>query len=166
MIAAMDKNNLIGKDNQLPFHIPEDLKRFKELTLGYPVIMGRKTFDSLNNVALPDRLNIVATNNINYNPSNNKDKKPYLVTTDLKTTINSIKEIYNKCFVIGGSEIYKYMLPYTDEILITRVNTEIEGDGVYFPEIDLANFKLVLSKPLTYSAYICDLLTYVRKNKK
>ena len=128
-IVAIAKNNVIGKDNKLIWHLPEDLKRFKNITSGKVIIMGRKTFESLGRV-LPNRKHVVLCNDMEMNIDN--ENVEILNSIDkLDKYINSEEE----CFVIGGATIYKLLMPYVEKLYITRINQEFEGD-VYFPEID------------------------------
>ncbi len=136
IIVAKSKNNVIGNNNQLIWHIKDDLKRFKELTTNHNIIMGRKTFESLGRV-LPNRKHIVFT----------KDKK-YTVNDENVKIIYDIEEIYqyindeNENFVIGGAQIYKMLLPYCKKLYITQIHKEFEGD-VYFPLINEKEWKLI-----------------------
>ncbi len=133
LIAAASENNVIGKDNDLAWHLPDDFKYFKNTTKEHSIVMGRKTFDSMGK-ALPDRRNIVIT----------RDQKWNAPDVDVA---NSLQEVFTYCrdereiFIIGGAEIYKQALPYANKILLTRVHTEIEGDA-YFPTFDLSEWKL------------------------
>jgi len=137
IIVATSLNHAIGKDNQLLWHLPADLKFFKTTTMGCPVIMGRKTFQSIGRT-LPGRQNVVITRDKSFN----SDKK-----FDL-TVVGSIDEALvklhteNEVFIIGGGEIYKQSIDSADTIYITLVHTVIDGD-VYFPEIDKSKFDLV-----------------------
>lgn len=129
IIVALAKNNVIGKDNKLIWHLPEDLKRFKKLTTGHTIIMGRKTFESLGRV-LPNRKHIVLTNNSNMKIEDENVE----VISDIKlldSYINSKEEN----FIIGGASIYSLLMPYANKMYITKIDEEFEGD-VYFPEID------------------------------
>lgn len=129
IIVAVAKNNVIGKDNKLIWHLPEDLKRFKKLTTGHTIIMGRKTFESLGRV-LPNRKHIVLTNNSNMKIENENVE----VISDIKlldSYINSKEEN----FIIGGASTYSLLMPYANKMYITKIDEEFEGD-VYFPEID------------------------------
>ena len=120
-------NHIIGKDNQLLWHISDDLKRFKKLTLGHPIIMGRKTFDSIGR-PLPERLNIVVTHN-------HKWKRDGVVT------VHSLKEAFDvarnadteEFFVIGGAEIYKQALGEIDRLYLTYIKDEKDGDSLFPP---------------------------------
>jgi dihydrofolate reductase len=130
IIVAISKNNIIGSNNTLPWKLSSDLKRFKELTTNNPIIMGRKTFESIGKV-LPNRRNIVVTRNIDFNVENCE-------------TVSSIEEALmltnNDCFIIGG-EIYKQTINIADKIYLTLVDTELNGD-TSFPEIDSTWFKV------------------------
>ena len=128
-IVAIAKNNVIGKDNKLIWHLPEDLKRFKSITTGKVIIMGRKTFESLGRV-LPNRKHVILCNDMEMNIEN--ENVEILDSIDkLDKYINSEEE----CFVIGGATIYKLLMPYVEKLYITKINEEFDGD-VYFPEID------------------------------
>jgi len=125
LIAACSNNRVIGKDNQLIWHVPGDLKRFKELTSGHNVLMGRKTFESIGK-PLPNRRNIIITRDRNFH------QEGCFVYNSLEEAL----EIYRTTdlFVIGGAEIYKQTLGYADAIELTLIDKDFEGDA-YFPEI-------------------------------
>ena len=136
IIAAIGKNNELGKDNKLIWHLPEDLKRFKMFTTGKTIIMGRKTFESLGRV-LPNRKHIVLTHNKEYK----YDHEMVEVLCDLEEIekyINSEEEN----FVIGGASIYKMLMPYAKKLYITKIDEEFEADA-FFPEIDENDWKIV-----------------------
>lgn len=132
MIAAAAKNDALGKDNDLIWHISEDLKRFKRLTSGHAIIMGRKTFESMPK-ALPNRTNIVLTNKKDYQPEG------ATVVHSLEDALALVKDD-SQPFIIGGGEIYRLFMPYCDRIELTRVHQNFEAD-VFFPEIDLNQWK-------------------------
>jgi dihydrofolate reductase len=134
IIAAVSINNVIGNKNKLIWDLPNDLKRFKELTTGHSVIMGRKTFDSLPN-PLPNRDNIIITRNTDYS---NPDIK---VCSSIEDAINLTKTD-SQPFIIGGGEIYSQTINLVDKIELTRVYKEFDGDA-FFPEIPLDNFELI-----------------------
>ena len=128
IIVAVSQNGVIGKDNKLIWHLPEDLKRFRKLTDGQVVVMGRKTHESIAK-SLPNRLNVILT----------KDTKWYKPFGDNCVVCYSIEEVMEKfkhrdLFIIGGSEIYRQFLNYTDRIFLTLIKKEFEGDS-FFPEI-------------------------------
>ncbi|MGL5245703.1 MAG: dihydrofolate reductase [Sarcina sp.] len=130
IIVALDKNNLIGKENSLIWHIPADLKRFKELTSGHKIIMGRKTFESLPKI-LPNREHLILTKN-KHLVINNPQVKIY---TDAIELIKKYSNCDEEIFVIGGGEIYSLLLPYTKKLYVTEILDEFTGD-TYFPKID------------------------------
>lgn len=135
LVVAAAENNAIGKNNQLLWHLPNDLKFFKNTTWAGVVIMGRKTFESVNK-PLPGRLNIVVTGNKEW------QAEGVMVAPDLKQAIElAAKENFKKIFIIGGGEIYKQSMPLADTIYMTRVHTQIDGD-TYFPVIDTNEWQL------------------------
>ena len=137
-IVAISENNAIGKDNQLPWYLPEDLKFFKRTTMGKPVVMGRKTYESLGK-PLPGRLNIVV--------SGKKDlalPEGVLLYSDLDKAIDRLQqEATEEGFIIGGGQIFAETMPIADRMYITRVHTEISDADAFFPEIDHTHWKMV-----------------------
>lgn len=132
LIAAASINNVIGKDNKLLWHLPNDMKFFRNTTWGMPVIMGRKTYDALAGEPLPGRFNFVITRNRSWDPHNEKVK----VVDSLAGAVEAAGETDAKeAFVIGGGEIYQQSMAIADKIYLTRVHTVVEGDA-YFPVID------------------------------
>ena len=132
LIVAASNNNVIGKDNKLPWHLPDDLKRFKALTRGHPIIMGRKTFESIGR-ALPDRLNIVVSQTLEVAP----------VGTQLANSLSAALELAkgsDEAFIIGGSQLFQMSAPLADRLYLTRVHATIEGD-VSLPPIDFSEWK-------------------------
>ena len=129
IIVAKAKNNVIGKDNALIWHLPEDLKRFKKLTTGHNIIMGRKTFESLGRV-LPNRKHIVLTKNKDFKIDNENVEIVHDLS-EIKPYIESSEEN----FVIGGAAIYSLLLPYVNKMYITQINENFEGDA-FFPIFD------------------------------
>lgn len=134
IIVAIANENVIGKDNKLIWHLPEDLKRFKEITSGHKIIMGRKTFESLGRV-LPNRKHIILCNDMKMD-IDNENVEILDDISKLDKYINSDEE----CFVIGGATIYKLLMPYANKMYITKINQSFEGD-VYFPEIKEETWK-------------------------
>ncbi|WP_251552358.1 dihydrofolate reductase [Neobacillus muris] len=157
-IVAMDRNGVIGKDNQLPWHLPEDLKFFKQVTMGHPIAMGRKTHQSIGR-ALPGRENIVITRQPSFH-------------SEGCTVVNSVEEFVQYCrgrneeiFVIGGAEIFKETFPFADRLYITFINEEFEGD-TFFPKFELIEWELVSSQignKNEKNPYDYEFRTYVRK---
>jgi len=126
MIVAADENNVIGKDNQLIWHLPDDLKFFKQKTSGHCIIMGRHTFESVGK-PLPNRTNIIITRDKNYTAVGCK------VVHSLEDALELAKEDDNP-FIVGGEQIYRLALPMADQVFLTRVHHEFEGDR-HFPEL-------------------------------
>lgn len=147
-IAAIGKNRVLGKSNQLLWHIPDDLKRFKALTLGHPVIMGRKTFESIVAILgkpLPGRTNVVVTRNIDFvNRYDDGFPKPFMVASGIEEAIEKANGAPGgeEVFIGGGGEIYRQALPFTDKLYMTLIDDEKEGDS-FFPEYE-ADFKKVV----------------------
>ncbi len=131
MIAAVGKNLELGKNNDLIWHFKEDMKFFKETTMGHPVIMGRKTFESLPK-ALPGRRNIVISSNPDYKTDG----------AETVTSINEALEIAKKedVFIIGGGRIYKEFLPYADNLYLTEINAVCNDADTYFPRFNKSDY--------------------------
>jgi len=157
IIAAASTNNVIGFDNKLIWNIPKDLKRFKELTQGHSVIMGRKTFESLPS-PLPNRRNIVVTRNKDYSPEGIE------VFSSIEDAIDACREDLQP-FIIGGGEIYSQTINLVDKIELTRVYKDYQGDA-FFPDIPLDNFELA-NELVNYldddNSTKYSFLTYIRK---
>ena len=128
LVAAIASNNVIGKENSLPWNIPEDLKRFKQMTSGHTILMGRKTFDSIGR-PLPNRQNIVMTKDENF------EREGIKVINDFDEALEIIKESNEDVFVIGGSKIYELFEPVANSLAITRILKDFEGDA-FFPDIN------------------------------
>ncbi|MEO2062738.1 MAG: dihydrofolate reductase [Christiangramia sp.] len=134
LIAAAAENNALGKDNDLVWHLPDDFKRFKRLTSGHHIIMGRKTFESFPKL-LPDRTHIVITRKKDYQPEG------VIVVHSMEEAIRAAK-LDEQAFIIGGGEIYEIGMSHADRIELTRVHAEFEADA-FFPEIDRNKWKIV-----------------------
>lgn len=128
IIAAIGKNNELGKDNNLIWHLKEDLKFFKELTTNHVIVMGRKTFESLPKI-LPNRHHIVITSNNNLN-----DKIE--VFNSVESFLEKYKDYKDEIFIIGGSSIYKSFLDYSNKLYLTEIDEECKNADVYFPYFD------------------------------
>ncbi|MDR2965872.1 MAG: dihydrofolate reductase [Treponema sp.] len=151
IVAAMAKNRVIGKNNKLPWPLKEGLGNFKELTMGWPCIMGRMTWESLPKKPLPGRLNVVISSSVPNNES--KDVKYF---NSISAAIEDCAG-YEKVFIIGGESIYKQALSLADKIELTLLRKEYDGD-TFFPEIDTACWKI--SKTINFDNY--SLITYIR----
>jgi len=138
LIVAVSDNNAIGIHNQLPWHMPEDLKFFKGKTIGKPVIMGRKTFESLGR-PLPGRLNIVL--------SGSKDlvlPEGVLLYNDITAAMERMQnEGKDEGFIIGGGKVFEMALPLIDRLYITRIHAKITGADAFFPNIDHTHWKMI-----------------------
>ncbi len=134
MIAAVAENFALGKDNELVWHLPDDFKRFKQLTTNHYIIMGRKTFESFPK-PLPNRTHVIITRQQDYKAEG------CLVVANLADALAMVPKDEN-AFVIGGGEIYALALPFTDVIELTKVHAHFEAD-TFFPEIDAKQWKLV-----------------------
>jgi dihydrofolate reductase len=127
LIAAISENKVIGRDNDLPWHIPEDLKRFKEITKGHPVIMGRKTYESIGRL-LPNRTNIIITRDLKYKVEG------ALTVFSLESGIEEAKKVdQDEIFIIGGGQIFEQSMSVANTLYLTIVHTNLEGD-VHFPD--------------------------------
>ena len=135
LIAAAAKNNELGKDNGMIWHLPDDFKRFKKLTSDHYIIMGRRTFDSLDK-PLPNRTNVVITRNKNY-------KKEGATVVHTMEEALEISEGDSQPFIIGGGEIYKMGLPFADKIELTRVHGTFDDADTFFPEFSKEEWKLI-----------------------
>ena len=138
IIVAMANNRAIGKDNQLLWYLPEDLKYFKRITMGKPIVMGRKTFESIGR-PLPGRLNIVITRQQDWQHDGVKvvhSIEDALRLAEAQSLIDGMDEV----MVIGGAEIYKMSLPAAHKLYVTYVDADIEGD-VFFPEVDIEHWQ-------------------------
>ncbi|MHC5112975.1 MAG: dihydrofolate reductase [Planctomycetota bacterium] len=138
IIAAMSENRVIGRDGGIPWHLPEDLKRFKRLTTGHAVIMGRRTYESIGR-PLPNRRCIVLTRRDGYDASGAEVVRSFDEALDLAAEEEMV-------YVAGGSEVYAMALPFADRLELTFVDGEVEGD-TYFPEVDLSQWRLVAETP-------------------
>lgn len=158
-IVAIANGNVIGKDNKLIWHLPEDLKRFKQITTGKNIIMGRRTFESLGRV-LPNRKHIILCNDMEMN-IDNENVEILDDISKLDKYINSEEEN----FVIGGATIYKLLMPYVNKLYITKINQDFEGD-VYFPEIKETEWKEISKEKglrNDENPYDYEYITYIRK---
>jgi dihydrofolate reductase len=157
IIAAIAKNNVIGKQNgQMPWNVKEEFKHFKDTTFGFPVIMGRKTFETLGK-PLKGRLNIIVTRNKNYNPS-----ADVIIFDSLEKAIQFCDDSkYEKIFIIGGGEIYSQSIHLVDEMILSKMKFEAEGE-VFFPLLNESEWDIekIIDKELF------EVFIYRRKNVK
>ena len=132
IIVAMDRNRVIGKNDNLPWHISSDLQNFKKITMGNPIVMGRKTHESIGR-PLPGRENIILTRDRNY------QVEGCIVLQSLDDVFEHCKDT-DEIMITGGSEIYQQSLEYASRLYLTEVHTEVEGD-TFFPEFDRSEWK-------------------------
>lgn len=164
LIACVDDNYGLGFKQNLLFHIPNDLKLFKELTLNQYVVMGRRTYESLP-YTLPSRINVVLTQNKNYKLHDNK----VIIEHDVQKIINHYLESGKQSkdiWCIGGSSIYKEFFPYCTEVRLTKVKTRCNKCDTFFPYIYLKDFEISHIETHFSEEYQCeyDFITYTRKD--
>ena len=149
LIVAMAQDRVIGKENAIPWHIPEELQLFKKYTMGHPILMGRKTYESIGK-PLPGRTNVIITRDKDFTARGCE------VYTDLKAALSRFQD--EKIFVIGGAEIFAQTLDIADELYITHVRKSIAGD-TFFPQFDESRFQVTATEsfegepPYTFMHY-------------
>ena len=159
LIVAMDEKGGIGKDNQLPWHLRSDLKRFKSLTMGHYLVMGRKTYETIGK-PLPGRKMIVVTNNTAYHPNG------CFIAKSIKEAIQFAESNDEpEVFIIGGGEIFKQSIDIANKMYITNIHAQVDAD-VFFPAIDFSSWKLIWSEVIIreekdsfesdFKIYICN----------
>ena len=157
LVVAASKNNVIGRDGALPWHLPDDLRHFKRLTTGKPVIMGRRTFESIGR-PLPNRHNLVMTRDADYVAEG----------CDVVTSVSEALDAAagaGEVMVIGGGQVYRDFLPRADRIYLTRVQADVDGD-THFPEIGEAEWLLVSTEHHAADDrhdYAFDLMVFERR---
>ncbi|WP_064091373.1 dihydrofolate reductase [Rossellomorea aquimaris] len=157
-IWAMDENGLIGKNNDLPWRLPEDLKYFKKITDGHPIVMGRKTFDSIGK-PLPNRENVILTRNTDFS------QRGCIVLHRVEDVLQLAEANERETFIMGGKEVYRQFIPYVDKLYVTVIHNEFEGD-TYMPSIPWGNFTCISSdkgKRNEKNPYDYEFKVFVRK---
>ena len=139
-IVAMGNNRVIGVDNKMPWHLPSDLRYFKQITMGHPMIMGRKCFDSIGK-PLPGRTTIVLSRNESLSIGGCVMKSSLQEALGFAKNLNT-----DEIFIVGGAEIYNLSKPMWTKIYVTHVDVSIKGD-TFFPEIDLSDWRVILNDP-------------------
>lgn len=151
LIAAMSENEVIGNNNKLPWHFPEELKYFKKMTLGKPIIMGRKTFESMGGRPLPQRKNIILTQDKNYSAND------CIVVHSVAEAIKEAeREVSEEIMIIGGANVYQQFLPFATRLYITIVHQECAGDA-FFPKLNWEEWGTI-SEDNTRSEYTIKIL--------
>lgn len=138
LVAALGRNHVIGRDGAMPWHLPEDLRQFKALTLGHPLVMGRRTFDSIGR-PLPGRRTIVITRSVSW-------AHPGVETAHSFADAISLAGPADEVFVVGGGEIYRQALPWAHRMILTQVDAEPEGDTT-FPTWDAEQWQVTEQRP-------------------
>ncbi|TCP95016.1 dihydrofolate reductase [Cricetibacter osteomyelitidis] len=155
LIVATTKNNVIGKNNQMPWHLPADLAWFRQNTTGKPVIMGRKTFESIGK-PLPKRTNIVLSRN-------KFQHENVLWAKDWQSAVDFVKD-FEEIMLIGGGELFKQMLPQAGKLYLTQIQTELDGD-TFFPELNWKEWEIqqeIYRTADENNAYDCRFLVLTR----
>lgn len=155
IIAAVGQNGVVGKNNKLPWKLPKDLKHFKEVTMGMPVLMGRKTFESLGK-PLPGRENVVISRSMKSIPG-------ATVFSDLSEAILHLAFSSSKVYVIGGSEIYEKLMFGCMKMVITEVHAKPDGDA-FFPQINEDEWHIERGSTFFDNNILCNIATYERRN--
>jgi len=156
IIAAHNKHGVIGKDGKVPWYIPKDLKRFKKLTIPHPVIMGRKTHESIGKL-LKRRTNIIISRSEKYIPIDVSES--VFVARSLELAIEVARQEDEEIFIIGGSEIYNSAIPLADKMYLTVVNNYEEGD-IFFPQFDVDDWEIFDKEEHFHE---CTFVTLIRK---
>ncbi|MEN9757665.1 MAG: hypothetical protein RL755_1852 [Pseudomonadota bacterium] len=128
LIVAMSENRVIGRDNKMPWHLSADLKRFKSITMNSPILMGRKTFESIGK-PLIGRTNMILSHNLHFQPEG------CLVFSDFTLALAQAHHYGHELFIIGGATLYEMALPFAERLYLTQIEAEFDGD-TFFPEID------------------------------
>jgi dihydrofolate reductase len=145
LIVALAQNHVIGIDNKLPWYLPNDLKYFKQVTMGKTIIMGRKTYESIGK-PLPGRINIVITRQAGYQPPGANDSVKVVPSLEAAQELAGHLAVINgqdEAMIIGGAEIYTQALGLVDRMYLTEVHAEVEGDA-YFPQFDRSHWQAVV----------------------
>ncbi|WP_226666745.1 dihydrofolate reductase [Metabacillus litoralis] len=160
LIVAMDEKHLIGKNNELPWRLPQDLAYFKRITMNHKIVMGRKTYESIGK-PLPGRENIILTRDPSYQIEGCK------ILHSIDDILDLARNTDENVFVIGGAEIFKEVLPYSDRLYITHIHHEFEGD-TYFPKLESSEWESVSTQHGVKddrNPYEFDFVVYEKKSK-
>ncbi len=146
LIVAMANNQVIGLNNTMPWHLSADLKKFKAITMGAPIIMGRKTYQSIGR-PLPGRTNIIISRNVDYH------QEGCLVFNSLETALKKAAQISDEAFIIGGSELYKSALPMATTLYLTQIHHTFKGD-TFFPELNWPEWRIDAQEDIETDAQV------------
>lgn len=142
LIVAMAQNRVIGRDNKMPWHLPADLKRFRAITMNCPILMGRKTFESIGR-PLDGRANLILSKQENYQPQGCH------VFQSLENALEAAKTLGNELFIIGGATLYEMTLPLAQKLYLTQIQTEFDGD-TFFPQFNLNDWNEISCEQIDY----------------
>ncbi|MDX1481992.1 MAG: type 3 dihydrofolate reductase [Woeseiaceae bacterium] len=138
LVVAASANRVIGKDGKLPWHVPADLQRFRAITMGHPIVMGRRTWESIGR-PLPGRRNIVLTSNARY------VAEGATVVTSPASALEAASDA-EEVMIIGGGQVYELFLPLAERVYLTRIDATVDGDA-FFPVLDAAEWRLIECEP-------------------
>ncbi len=133
LVAAVARNGVIGANGGMPWHLPGELARFKAITIGHVLVMGRRTYESIGR-PLPGRTTVVVTRNSGWTPAGGRPDGVH-IAANMESALRLAREIDEQVYVVGGAQVYAESLPHSDELLITEVDAEPDGD-TFFPEVD------------------------------
>ena len=139
-IWAQDTEGIIGKNNHLPWHLPKDLEHFKETTLNQAILMGRVTFEGMNQRLLPNRETLILTTQLGYQVDG------AVIVTSVEEVLNWYENQDKTLYIVGGNQVYKLFEPYVDELFVTQVQAEVVGDTYFLRDFDFSRFSLVSSE--------------------
>jgi dihydrofolate reductase len=154
LIVAMASNRAIGLNNQMPWHLSADLKRFKQITMGHPIIMGRLTFEAIGR-PLPGRTNIIVSRNPAY------QAEDCIVVDSVEAAIRQGCQLADEVFVVGGSTLYETTLPLANNLFVTQINQDFEGD-TFFPNFDRNNWVEVEREDVANDAKVSFSYTFLK----
>lgn len=158
LIVAMSANRVIGRDNKMPWHLSADLKRFRAITMNSPILMGRKTFESIGK-PLDGRTNLILSKNVTYQPDG------CFVFDSLEMALEKAKNISDELFIIGGATLYEMALPFAQRLYLTDIQTEFDGD-TFFPEIDFNDWNEIACEQITNDAQVNFSYRFLTLEKK
>lgn len=158
LIVAMSANRVIGRDNKMPWHLSADLKRFRAITMNAPILMGRKTFESIGR-PLDGRTNLILSKNDHYQPQGCH------VFQSLETALEAAKNYGDELFVIGGATLYEMTLPLAQRLHLTKIQAEFEGD-TFFPEFDWNDWNEVACEKITNDEKVSFAYQFLTLEKK
>lgn len=159
LVVAHAHDYVIGKNNTMPWHLPNDLQHFKRVTLGHPIVMGRKTFESIGR-ALPGRLNIVISRNASY-----EVPEGVVLVDSLEAGIARAQRVSDTVMIIGGAQIYKEALPLANRLYVTKIDASFEGDA-HFPTYDEADYDVIEQSETFQNDEGVEYTSYTYERKK